>query len=192
MTRVRCVARKRYPLAKDLANLFKKSAKKQPKNTSDMTFVGHTRFATSSVNIGIFTIKIQFTHNVLNILSLIEPFLVSELHPHEWVPFREELIWKFDESLGKFVREKKVFGVHLSHNGDFDALNCYNQITVVGEVGLWLERVLNMPNNTRGMLHDGSMFRTICTRCNLWWHEIITLKYYLACKYRSYRIICQY
>ena len=43
---------------------------------------------------------------------------------------------------------KKV--VHISHNGDFDALRAYGQIMVVGDVGLWLERILHTPNSTKG------------------------------------------
>jgi len=67
-TRVRCVARKRYPLAMDLVDLFYDNAKKVPGYDATVTIIGHTRFATSSVNI------------------------VSELHPHEWVPFHDEMV----------------------------------------------------------------------------------------------------
>jgi hypothetical protein len=69
MTRVRCVARKRHPLAADLAKLYQKNSGKLPSPANDVTFIGHTRFATSSVN------------------------TVPELHPHEWVPFHDEDVW---------------------------------------------------------------------------------------------------
>jgi hypothetical protein len=41
-------------------------------------------------------------------------------------------------------------GLHLTHNGDFDALEAYGQTMVVDEVGLWLERVLHVSNNCKG------------------------------------------
>ena len=77
-TRSRYVARKRYPLAADLIKVYQKEAKVLPEKTSDVTFIGHTRFATSSVN------------------------LVSELHPHEWVPFRDEAVWGVDDSGSRY------------------------------------------------------------------------------------------
>ena len=70
--RVRCVARKRIALSKDLALLYQRSCSysqyrlRQAKRACNMSFIGHTRFATSSVN------------------------RVPELHPHEWVPFHSE------------------------------------------------------------------------------------------------------
>lgn len=72
VTRTRCVARKRYPLAADLVQYYEREAKTLPDKTSDVSIIGHTRFATSSVN------------------------LVSELHPHEWMPFRMEEVWGLD------------------------------------------------------------------------------------------------
>lgn len=51
MFRVRCVARKRYPLASDLAGLFLKKNGGEPDSSVAVTFIGHTRFATSSINV---------------------------------------------------------------------------------------------------------------------------------------------
>ena len=48
--RVRLVARKRHALAADLAALYKKKGGKTPSDSSTLTVIGHTRFATSSVN----------------------------------------------------------------------------------------------------------------------------------------------
>lgn len=48
--RVRLVARKRHALAKDLAALYKKKGGRTPSNSATLTVIGHTRFATSSVN----------------------------------------------------------------------------------------------------------------------------------------------
>jgi hypothetical protein len=88
--------------------------------------IGHTRFATSSVNV------------------------VSELHPHEWVPFHDETVWLFNTNNGKFEKTITSVGIHITHNGDFDAMEAYSQVMVVNEIGLWLERVLHCPNQTRG------------------------------------------
>lgn len=48
--RVRLVARKRHPLAADLAVLYKKRGGKTPNSSALLSVIGHTRFATSSVN----------------------------------------------------------------------------------------------------------------------------------------------
>ena len=48
--RVRLVARKRHALAADLANLYKKKGGRSPTPTATLSVIGHTRFATSSVN----------------------------------------------------------------------------------------------------------------------------------------------
>jgi hypothetical protein len=88
--------------------------------------IGHTRFATSSIN------------------------KVSELHPHEWVPFHEESVWIFNTSIGKMEKAFMKVGLHITHNGDFDAMEAYSQTIVNSDIGLWLERVLHVANNTRG------------------------------------------
>ena len=126
VNRVRCVARKRYPLAADLINLYERKSSHAPACDSTITFVGHTRFATASIN------------------------RVPELHPHEWVPFHNERVWVFSSASGKFSPVSKRVGIHLSHNGDFDALEAYSKTVVVSDVGLWLERVLHTPNDTKG------------------------------------------
>lgn len=66
--------------------------------------IAHTRFATSSAN------------------------KVTELHPHEWTPFKEEVVWKFNSIIGKYERSSAVMGVHITHNGDFDELEAYQQV----------------------------------------------------------------
>jgi hypothetical protein len=69
--------------------------------------IAHTRFATSSAN------------------------KVSELHPHEWTPFKEEVVWRFNSIIGKYERSAAVVGVHITHNGDFDELEAYQQVVSV-------------------------------------------------------------
>lgn len=41
-------------------------------------------------------------------------------------------------------------GVHITHNGDFDALEAYGGTMVNAEVGYWLERILHVPNDLAG------------------------------------------
>ena len=126
-SRVRMVARKRKTLATDLIELFCEKNKHVQKSSGNcLTFLGHTRFATSSINI------------------------VPELHPHEWVPPHRENVWIFDSREGSFIRQKSIFVLHISHNGDFDALNAFGRISTVNEVGVWLERVLQCTNSTSG------------------------------------------
>lgn len=120
--RTRCVARKRFPLAEDLVKKYQQFH--VPNTCNILTFVCHTRFATASRNIE------------------------SELHPHEWVPPHEENVWKLHNN--KFVRIQSLVGIHISHNGDLDELEAYSQKMIVGELGLWLERVLHCPNSTNG------------------------------------------
>ena len=48
--RVRLVARKRHALAADLAALYKRKGGRTPSDSATLTVIGHTRFATSSVN----------------------------------------------------------------------------------------------------------------------------------------------
>ena len=115
-------------MAAELADLFSNHLKV---NDSDepyraITAIGHTRFATSSVN------------------------CESELHPHEWEPFHHEWVWKFNPIVGKMEKLYSLVGLHITHNGDFDALASYNNMMVNEEVGWWLERVLHCPNNTSG------------------------------------------
>ena len=128
VSRVRAVARKRFPLASDLAKKFagRKSNRNPQAIPECVSFLGHTRFATSSAN------------------------KEEELHPHEWEPAHEEHVWRYNATAGEFQREKATVVLHITHNGDFDILAAFGQKLVVDDVGLWLERVLHCPNNLRG------------------------------------------
>jgi hypothetical protein len=123
--RVRCVARKRYPLARDLASKFLSKRGREPDPSTAVTFVGHTRFATSSIN------------------------LETELHPHEWLPAHKENVWRMTSS-GKFERSNVTYCLHLSHNGDYDAMDMYSSMVVNGDIGMWLTRVLHHENTSKG------------------------------------------
>jgi hypothetical protein len=85
--RVRCVARKRYPLAADLSKLYKsKAIKPTPGLGATVNVIGHTRFATSSKNI------------------------VSELHPHEFDTWKIENVWAFQPSTRRFEKTASQVG----------------------------------------------------------------------------------
>jgi hypothetical protein len=126
--RVRLVARKRHPLASDLSSLYYRQRNYSlPKSNDIITVIGHTRFATSSIN------------------------RVSELHPHEFVPFHSENIWLFNSISGKFQKASNTtVGIHITHNGDFDAMTGYSTTMVNRDIGLWLERILHTENNLAG------------------------------------------
>ena len=93
------------------------------------------------------------------------------------MPFHPERVWSFNSHTGLFAATLQSIGLHITHNGDFDALEvritshritslsllsihsyiasllciqAYSQTMVVDEVGLWLERVLHVSNNCRG------------------------------------------
>lgn len=140
VTRVRMVANKRTPLADELASLFMEkqllpnSSMFSNGNTADgcqensiaITALGHTRFATSSINVD------------------------SELHPHEWEQFHREFVWRFNPVAGRMEKVNSLVGVHITHNGDFDELSAYSNKMVNEEVGWWLERVLHCGNDASG------------------------------------------
>lgn len=126
-TLVRVVGRKRHSLATDLINSFKKrTGNSKLQNFSTITFLGHCRFATSSFNV------------------------VSELHPHEWVKPHPESVWKVNQTTGRFEKFILDVLIHSSHVGEFESLSMYESTATVGDVGLWLERVLHSSNSTIG------------------------------------------
>lgn len=44
----------------------------------------------------------------------------------------------------------RTVGIHISHNGDFDALEAYGGSIVNAELGCWLERILHVKNDLAG------------------------------------------
>lgn len=55
----------------------------------------------------------------------------------------------FDSDAGRFVQSTRTFGIHITHNGDFDALDAYSHVMVNEELGQWLERVLYASSTAR-------------------------------------------
>lgn len=133
---VKRLARKRHPLAQDLRKAYDSSrglrlpslvgSSSTWATPCTITALGHTRFATASANVE------------------------KELHPHQWVPPHQEPVWAVNTTTGQWERSLRTVVLHTSHNGDFDSLDSYQQEMSVGDVGLWLERVLHCRNDTRG------------------------------------------
>ena len=130
-TRVRCVARKRYTLADRIISLHnsKRGHMKVAGDDDLLTAIGHTRFATSSINV--------------------EP----ELHPHEFVPTHHGTVWSFDTAKGAFESKSISVVIHITHNGDFDGMESYHSLAVIEEVGIWLQNVLHLQNNISSDSH---------------------------------------
>ena len=87
-------------------------------------YLGHTRFATSSLP------------------------SVTESHPHQWTPpGAAQPVWRV--SHGVAVRSWERFSLFVTHNGDFDFLRVAGRDWPQGDVGLWLERLLHAPAPAR-------------------------------------------
>ena len=74
--------------------------------------------------------------------------VVHVTHPHQWLPATPCGVWSFSAECGGTC---KVDACYLSttHNGHFVAWFPYRQTTVdVSTVGLWLDRVLGMMDQT--------------------------------------------
>ncbi|CAI6004279.1 unnamed protein product [Closterium sp. NIES-64] len=81
-------------------------------------FLGHTRFATSSVP------------------------SVGETHPHRWVPERRLPLWRVHAATGAITCAPTNVGVYVTHNGDFEFWNLFGRDRTHSEMGPWLEVVL--------------------------------------------------
>ncbi|CAI5501080.1 unnamed protein product, partial [Closterium sp. Naga37s-1] len=81
-------------------------------------FLGHTRFATSSVP------------------------SVGETHPHQWVPERRLPLWRVHAGTGAITCAPTNVGVYVTHNGDFEFWNLFGRDRTHSEMGPWLEVVL--------------------------------------------------
>ncbi len=73
---------------------------------------------------------------------------VEETHPHQWMRERMVLVWEIRD--GKPVPVKRRLANLVTHNGDFDLWNIFGKNHPFDHIGLWLERVLHTPNNTKG------------------------------------------
>ncbi|GJP47206.1 hypothetical protein CLOM_g6423, partial [Closterium sp. NIES-68] len=83
-------------------------------------YLGHTRFATSSVP------------------------SVGETHPHQWVAERRVPLWRVHGATGAVRCEPTNVGMYVTHNGDFEFWNLFGRDRTHSEVGPWLEVVLEV------------------------------------------------
>lgn len=125
--------------------IFRRFTGRKPLNnvSSVNLFIGHTRFATSSIP------------------------SASETHPHQWTSEKVYDFWEFDPHSGKLVSSKKRFGLYITHNGDFEFWNLFGRWVsssfivffspnsfflwegfrdrTHSEIGNWLTQVLGCP-----------------------------------------------
>ncbi len=76
------------------------------------------------------------------------PPSVLETHWHEWSPARIERVWSLDR--GHWQSWPKLVNHRITHNGDFDGWLWFGELVDYPSLGLWLERVLHVPNQTVG------------------------------------------
>jgi hypothetical protein len=76
------------------------------------------------------------------------PPAVIETHWHEWSPGKIETVWQIEN--GQWIARPKNINNRITHNGDFSSWTLFGEPVENGTIGLWLERVLNIPNNTVG------------------------------------------
>jgi hypothetical protein len=152
------VNRKRDNLTNSLENAF--FAERQKAKTSrfkplkqTVTGVWHYRFGTSG------------------------PPAVAETHWHEWVAARSEKVWQLND--GQWHCQMMNVNHRITHNGDFDSWHLYGNDVSYTELNLWLEKVLETPNERQGdsPLIAGMMDFLITQGI---WHASVRLGYYLA------------
>lgn len=138
--RRRLVNTKRGDMPVALRKLYSSgSGGKYARGAASAVFISHTRFATASLP------------------------AVNETHPHEWTPFSADSAWVFED--GRFQLVPVTRGIHLTHNGDLDGVHLFGREVGTTELGLWLERVLHVPNSTRGDSPKGAgMLELLCTQ----------------------------
>lgn len=76
------------------------------------------------------------------------PPSILETHWHEWSPARIEQVWCCDR--GYWQSRPRLINHRITHNGDFDGWLLFGGIVDYVSLGLWLERVLHVPNPTIG------------------------------------------
>jgi hypothetical protein len=76
------------------------------------------------------------------------PPSVLETHWHEWCPARVDPIWEQHD--GHWSATPKNINHRITHNGDFESFKLFNRLINYETLGLWLERVLHITNETLG------------------------------------------
>jgi len=73
-----------------------------------------------------------------------------ETHPHQWLGNRQESVWAFDERTRKWTKSTKEVCVTITHNGDFDGWNVFDEHVPNGTLGEWLKRLHHFDNTAKG------------------------------------------
>ena len=73
---------------------------------------------------------------------------ILETHWHEWMAAREREVWQFKD--GKWAGAIENVNHRITHNGDFDRWRIFDRDIDNFTLGMWLERVLQTPNATKG------------------------------------------
>ena len=73
---------------------------------------------------------------------------ILETHWHEWIPDRLEKVWQIEN--GTYIPKLQNVNHRITHNGDFDTWQLFGRLVDYRTLGLWLERVLQVPNQTVG------------------------------------------
>ena len=105
------------------------------------------------------------------------PPAVSETHWHEWMGARQEKVWQFEE--GQWVCRTTNINHRITHNGDFDSWHLYGKEIPNTELCLWLERVLQTPNNRQGDSPQIAGMMDFLIAKGMWYASV-RLGYYLA------------
>ena len=105
------------------------------------------------------------------------PPAVSETHWHEWVGAKQEKVWQFEA--GQWVCHTTNVNHRITHNGDFDSWHLYGKEVPNTELCLWLERVLQTPNDRLGDSPQIAGMMDFLIAKGMWYASV-RLGYYLA------------
>lgn len=105
------------------------------------------------------------------------PPSIEETHWHEWCAAQRETIWQIEA--GQWIQTTPNINHRITHNGDFDGWQWFDQSIEHKTLGLWLERVLQTPNRTVGDSPKiAGMMDLLITQGN--WLASVRLAYQLA------------
>ena len=105
------------------------------------------------------------------------PPAVLETHWHEWCPDRIDRVWQ--QINGCWTVKQKNINHRITHNGDFEGFLLFDKIIGHEKLGLWLERVLHVPNKTVGDSPKIAGMMDLLT-CQGNWYAAVRLGYQMV------------
>jgi hypothetical protein len=105
------------------------------------------------------------------------PPAVLETHWHEWCPARIDRVWL--QINGRWTATQQNINHRITHNGDFDGFLLFDKVVDYEKLGLWLERVLHVPNKTVGDSPKIAGMMDLLT-CKGNWYAAVRLGYQMA------------